>query len=85
MDQPKIKTVYENIGKLSRNNINFYVFWINIKSCKNCQTELKHSTKLEKFSIFVTHVFELRFMKTKYLLYFKIVLPKLRFEWLYYT
>ena len=36
MDQIKIKNMYEKIGNLLIENINFYVLCINIKSCKDC-------------------------------------------------
>ena len=44
MDQPKIKTVYEKIGNLSIENINFYVLPYNgAKIAEQC----KHCTQLE--------------------------------------
>ena len=88
MDQPKLQNVYENNRIfLSIENINLYVlvFCISIQSCKDCQTvQTIYTTRINFRILLNTFLILGWFIKTKYLLYFKNILPKLRFEWLHY-
>ena len=86
MDQLKSKNMYEKIGNLSIENkyINFFVFCISIQWCKDCQTvQTLYKTRINFRFLSNSFLSSCWSMKTKYLLYFQKVLPKLLFEWLY--
>ena len=78
MDLPSLKKCMIEIENLSIENINFYVFYISIQSCKDCQT-VQTLYKTRKNLLFLSYTFLYLdwSMKTKYLLYFQKIFPSI--------